>query len=59
MTHFSQRYVSAKEIVNPSLYKLDPRKMDYALRHSVVCFDHLRMRMSELPLLAVESRRIS
>ena len=59
LTHFSQRYISAKEIVNPSIYKLDQKKRDYAINHSVVCFDHLNMRMSQLPAMSYQSRKIS
>jgi ribonuclease BN (tRNA processing enzyme) len=58
LTHFSQRYISAKEIVNPSLYQLDDKKNEYASNHTIVCFDHLKMRMSDLPLLAYESKKM-
>jgi hypothetical protein len=51
--------VSAKEIVNPSLYQMNKKKSEYASSHSIVCFDHLRMRMSDLPLMAYESKKIS
>ena len=58
LTHFSQRYVSAKEIVNATMYKMQKEKWEYAEKHSIVCFDHLRMRMSELPLMVYQSRKI-
>jgi hypothetical protein len=41
LTHFSQRYKSACEIVEPSMYKLNSRKKEYAEKHTIVCFDHL------------------
>lgn len=58
LTHFSQRYISAKEIVDPSLYKLNEQKRAYASNHSIVCFDHLQMRVSQLPLAVYQSKKI-
>ncbi len=46
LTHFSQRYKSAKEIVEPALYKTNQPKYEYAMNHAIVCFDHMQMRLS-------------
>lgn len=59
LTHFSQRYKSAKEIVEPTQYKLFAKKYDYALNHTIVCFDHMQMRLSETPKLPHISRAIA
>lgn len=40
LTHFSQRYKSACEIVEPKMYKMNKAKQDYAEKHTIVCFDH-------------------
>jgi len=41
LTHFSQRYKSASDIIDPRMYKLNQKKHDYAKDHTIVCYDHL------------------
>jgi hypothetical protein len=59
LTHFSQRYKSAKDIVEPALYKTNEAKYDYTMNHTIVCFDHMQMRLSETPKLPQISRAIA
>lgn len=41
LTHFSQRYKSGLDIVEPKNYWKNKPKKDYATNHTIVCFDHL------------------
>lgn len=47
LTHFSQRYKSAADIVDPSNYNSNPAKKKYSENHTIVCFDHLEIEPSK------------
>jgi hypothetical protein len=59
LTHFSQRYKSAKNIVDPRLYKNNEELNAYSLNHVIVCCDHLHMKLSNTPQMPYLSRMIS
>lgn len=59
LTHFSQRYKSASEIVEPNNYWMNKNKRSYAANHTIVCFDHLEIEASQAHLMPEYSRAIS
>lgn len=47
LTHFSQRYKNSASILDLDVYKNDEATYNYAKNNSIVCFDHLQMKLSE------------
>ncbi len=45
--------------MEPALYKLNEAKYEYTMNHTIVCFDHMQMRLSETPKLSQISRAIA
>lgn len=46
LTHFSQRYKRAADILVPEQYKKEPIKEKFARDNCIICFDHLQMHLS-------------
>ena len=59
LTHFSQRYKSGADIINPKNYKKDLAKEEYAEKHTIVCFDHFELNLSKANFLSYYSRAIA
>lgn len=59
LTHFSQRYKSASDIVEPNNYWTNKDKKAYATNHTIVCFDHLEIEANKAHLMPEYSRAIS
>lgn len=56
LTHFSQRYKRAADILEPEQYSTDPRVFNYARDCSIICFDHLQMHLSQCEFMPEVSR---
>lgn len=59
LTHFSQRYKNSASILDLEEYKNDEMTYNYAKDNTIVCFDHLQMKMSETEYMPEVSRLIA
>jgi len=59
LTHFSQRYKSASDIVDPLNYSKNPIKKSYSEKHTIVCFDHLEIESSKAHILPEYTRALA
>lgn len=59
LTHFSQRYKNSASILDLEGYKKDEMTYNYAKDNTIVCFDHLQMKMSETEYMPEVSRLIA
>ena len=59
LTHFSQRYKSSSDIVDPNIYYNNKPKKEFAEKHTIVCFDHLEIESSKAHLMPEYSRALA